>query len=453
MDNKNDLLRRLDNLRLTKTHWTLVIFIMLGAMFDGIEQYNAGYAGPILQKLWGLSGGEVGLITSFTIAGMMVGSLTAGILSDKIGRKVTVIYNLLIYSLATLICAFAPSYTVLLIGRFITGIGLGGEINVGLTYVSEIAPEKKRGSLVAMVNFAIGGVGIFVAAGLAYLILGLLSPLFGGESTSWRWLLGIMVAPALLVFWLRSKLPESPRYLVSKGRDAEAEEVVNMLAEGKLWRIKTSQSNKNVVDQSKDKKNQSFFDVFKGKYLGRTIFMVAFIVLAFGGGSTVTFLLPSLLIAKGFDIRASLLYTMIINFGGMLGALLAVYMGSRVRRKIAISVALIMMVTLAVAIMNSVNTVAIAFAFCFQACNIFKTTTIWLYIPELFPTKIRGSGTGVGVLSSFTAITIFSAIGGSLLGAYGAIGLLSMSGIMLSIAVLTMIIFGKETLGISLEDI
>ncbi len=109
----------------------------------------------------------MGLLTTLTFGGMAVGSLIAGVAGDRYGRKVTYMYNLGLYTVGAIIAAAAPNYEVLLLGRLIVGIGLGGELNTGLTLVSELMPTKVRGAAVATVNVAAGGLGIFASSALA----------------------------------------------------------------------------------------------------------------------------------------------------------------------------------------------------------------------------------------------------------------------------------------------
>jgi putative MFS transporter len=114
------------------------------------------------------------------------------------------------------------------------GLGLGGELNTGLTLVAEIMPTRGRGAAVATVNIAAGGLGIFAASALATVIIGPLQATLGGPEEAWRWLLGLLALPALLVFVYRFFMPESPRYLLSQGKAHEANAVISRLAANRL---------------------------------------------------------------------------------------------------------------------------------------------------------------------------------------------------------------------------
>jgi putative MFS transporter len=207
----------------------ILVLVAFGALFDAIEQYNVGLAAPLIAAQWELSNAEVGLLTTLTFAGMAIGSLIAGVTGDRYGRRITYMYNLALYTVGALLAASAPDLGWLLVARFVVGIGLGGELNTGLTLVAELMPTKYRGAAVATVNIAAGGLGIFASSALAALMLGPMEAVLGGPETAWRWLLGILALPAVLVFVYRWFLPESPRYLLVEGRVKEANEVLTRL--------------------------------------------------------------------------------------------------------------------------------------------------------------------------------------------------------------------------------
>ncbi len=151
----------LDAIPFRRVHVLILVLVALGALFDAIEQYNVGLAAPLIAAHFALSKAQVGLLTTLTFAGMAVGSLIAGVTGDRYGRRVTYMYNLVLYTLGALLAAFAPGYGWLLVARLIVGIGLGGELNTGLTLVAELMPTRYRGAAVATVNVAAGGLGIF----------------------------------------------------------------------------------------------------------------------------------------------------------------------------------------------------------------------------------------------------------------------------------------------------
>ncbi len=152
-----ELADALDRIPFRRAHVLILVLVASGALFDAIEQYNVGLAAPLIAKQWSLSNSQVGLLTTLTFAGMALGSLIAGVTGDRYGRRITYMYNLALYTLGALLAAFAPNFEVLLVARLVVGIGLGGELNTGLTLVAELMPTKFRGAAVATVNVAAGG--------------------------------------------------------------------------------------------------------------------------------------------------------------------------------------------------------------------------------------------------------------------------------------------------------
>ena len=232
-----DLIQREED-KIEKTNsafYVIVLLVVIGTFFDGIEQYNSGYAAPFISSVFHVSSLVVTTqVTIVTFAFFAFGALMAGILGDYLGRRFLYTFNLLIYTLGALIGALAPSFGVLLVGRAVVGIGLGGEIATGLTLLAELVPTRIRGQFTGLLNTG-PGFGIFAVAALSDVFLVYSSSVFGGDSVAWRWFLGIMVIPALLVFVYRRYIPETPRFPVSKGRVDEAFTTLHMLKQGKLY--------------------------------------------------------------------------------------------------------------------------------------------------------------------------------------------------------------------------
>lgn len=302
-----DLYRQLssaiDRVPFKRTHVIIIFMIGVGALFDAIEQYNVGYAAPFLVKHWGLSTTEVALLTTFTFAGLAVGSVIAGVTGDLYGRRVTYMYNLLLFSVGGFISALAPDYTFLLIARLLVGIGLGGEIATALTIMSEMMPTRIRGAALGLINVAGGGFGIFVASALATLILGPMSGFLGGDGVAWRYLLGVLVVPALFVYYFRRYIPESPRFLVRVGKLDEVNRVLSQLASGKLRPVKNLTVTpyvRGVEGRVFAREKTRIAEMFHGVLLRRTATLWVMEVMTFGAQVAVTSLMPIILVAKGF---------------------------------------------------------------------------------------------------------------------------------------------------------
>jgi MFS family permease len=446
----------LDRIPFRRAHVLILILVACGALFDAIEQYNVGLAGPLIAKQWNLSNGQVGLLTTLTFAGMALGSLIAGVTGDRYGRRITYMYNLALYTLGALLAAFAPNFGVLLAARLIVGIGLGGELNTGLTLVSELMPTKFRGAAVATVNVAAGGLGIFASSALAALVLGPLEAVLGGPTVAWRWLLGLLALPALLVFVYRWFLPESPRYLLVEGQVKEANAVLTRLAANRLRAPKNMQVTPyvTVTEGSRlPRQRVRLSEIFRGELARRTIVIWVVSAMTFGAQVTITVFMPTVLVSRGFDVASSLAYTTIINIGGLIGAILASVFGYRFRRRVVLTYGAGVAILVAIAFGTSSALPAILIlGGLLQLMFILLNTTTWVWAPELYPTRVRAFGTGASVTVALVSASLIPFLAGVIFDAAGAVGMFILVAVMYAVMAIA-VRFGPETQGLSLEDV
>src|ERR1700745_2868551 len=204
---------RLDRLPISSFHYRVFLLVGAGMFFDGYDLYVAGgvLASTIQTKFSTLP--QNLQFISLTFVGMTIGALVTAFVGDKYGRRFTYQVNLLVFGLASIAAAFAQDMTQLIICRFVQGLGLGAEIVVGYSTMTEFVPPKTRGRWLSMMAFIVVA-GFPATALLGYLII----PAFG-----WRPMFVIAGIGSLIVWYLRKNLPESPRWLESQGRTAEAE--------------------------------------------------------------------------------------------------------------------------------------------------------------------------------------------------------------------------------------
>ena len=210
------ILDRLEALPVGRFHYKLLGVTGLGWLFDSMDTGLIAFILPVLAKEWQLAPGQMGLIGSIGLIGMALGAVISGTVADHIGRKKVFTITVLLYSIATGLCALAWDYTSLLIFRFLVGFGLGGELPVAATLVSEYAPARVRGRFIVLLE-SFWALGWIVAACIAYVLI----PVYG-----WRIAFVIGAVPALYTFLIRMHMPESVRYLLSKGRVEEARQIV-----------------------------------------------------------------------------------------------------------------------------------------------------------------------------------------------------------------------------------
>src|SRR5437870_2521872 len=210
---------RLDRLPISSFHHRIFWLIGAGMFFDGYDLYiGTTVLGATLQSKFSTLAQNAQFI-SLTFLGMTIGALITGFLGDRYGRRFTYQFNLMIFGLASLAAAFAPDMQTLNILRFIMGLGLGAEIVVGYSTLTEFVPPKSRGRWLAFMAFLVVS-GLPVTTLLGSLVI----PNFG-----WRPMFAIAGVGSLIVWYLRKALPESPRWLESQGRSAVAEALMQTI--------------------------------------------------------------------------------------------------------------------------------------------------------------------------------------------------------------------------------
>ncbi len=212
------LTERLDGLPVTRRHTRLLLGSGVGWTFDAMDVGLISFVIAQLGVVWGTTDGRLGWVASAGFAGMAVGAALGGLLADRIGRRQVFALTLLVYGVATGASALAGGVAVLMALRFVVGLGLGAELPVASTLVSEFAPPRIRGRAVVVLE-SFWAVGWILAALVGYLVV-------PSGDDGWRWALALGALPALYAVVVRRGLPESVRFLQSRGRHAEAERVV-----------------------------------------------------------------------------------------------------------------------------------------------------------------------------------------------------------------------------------
>ena len=215
---------QLDDLPFTKKHLRILTGSGVGWALDAMDVGLVSFIIAALTVQWHITGGQAGLITSMGFVGMAIGASLGGILADRFGRRQIFAFTLLLFGIATGASALAGGVAVLIVLRFFVGLGLGSELPVASTYVSEFSPSRIRGRIVVILE-AFWAVGWIAAAVIGTFVV-------GASENGWRWAFLIGTIPAAYAFVVRWSLPESPRWLESKGRFAEARAIVDAFIGG-----------------------------------------------------------------------------------------------------------------------------------------------------------------------------------------------------------------------------
>ncbi|GAA1325428.1 MFS transporter [Pseudonocardia xinjiangensis] len=448
----HELASALDRIPFRRAHVLILVLVAVGTLVNAIEEYDVGLAAPLIASQWSLSNAQVGLLTTVTFAGMAIGSLIAGVTGDRYGRRITMMYTLALYTVGALAAAFSPNFVWLLVARFVVGIGLGGELSTGITLVAELMPTKFRGAAVATVNVAGGGLGIFASSALGALMLGPLQETLGGPTVAWRWLLGVLAVPALLVLAYRWFLPESPRFLLVDGQVDEANKVLTRLAANRLRPLPGMPTTRYIdaVEGARlPRQRVRLKEVFQGRLARNTVVIWVVAAMTFGAQVTVTVFMPTVLVSRGLDVSTSLVYTMIINVGGLVGAVLASIFGYWFKRRVVLGYG--SAVAVVVAIVFATSPMVLVFGGLLQLMFILLNTTTFIWATELYPTRIRAFGTGAMVTVLLLSASLVPLLAGVIVDAAGTVGLFVLVGAMYVIMAVA-VGFGPETQGRSLEE-
>ena len=259
----------LEEIGVTAAHRWIILLILVGCLFDSFEQNTIGIVGPILRENWGLTAADIGMLNTVTYSFGALGRLLSGYLADRFGRRTMLTIDLLLFTVGATFCALAPSFGALAAARAVVGFGLGGEIAVAVTLLAEFCSSRFRGTAVGLINVGAGGIGNFLAPAFALLIFAM----FPGPDR-WRFLFAALVLPAIMAALYRRYIPETPRFLVSLGRYAEANRVLSRLAAGRLrGEVATTRTYiaANPAGERHAVPKVRMTELFVGKYARRTI--------------------------------------------------------------------------------------------------------------------------------------------------------------------------------------
>jgi putative MFS transporter len=452
---RRELIARLERLPLSRPHFGLLFQGGLGYTFDAMDGAIVAFILPVAAKVFGLSGGDQGVLASSGLIGYLAGALAAGLLGDRIGRRRVMMYALALYAVCSLVAAFAPNWPVLLCFRILAGVGTGAEAAIIAPFLSEFVPGRLRGRYIGSVAgfFAFGFV---LAALLGYFLV----PPF---ANGWRIVQVITAVPILLLLWWRRALPESPRYLLSRGRLGEAEAVVARLeqrverATGRPLPPVTADDSVDAGLTGEGRAGHGLAGLvmlWRGRLARQTAttwslwFSITFAYYGF-----FTFI-PSLLVHEGLTITKSFGYSIAIYLAQVPGYYSAAFVSERLDRKWTIGGYLVGGALSALGLATaSGNSQLLAFGILLSFFMNGTYSCLYSYTPEVYPTAIRT--TGMGAASAFGRVggILSPIIIGSAYGALGFFGVFVLTCAVLAIGVVTVLTLGISTKGRTLEDI
>ena len=376
------VLERLEALPLGRFHYKLLLVTGLGWLFDSMDTGLIAFILPVLAKEWGLAPGQMGLIGSIGLIGMALGAVVSGTIADRIGRKKVFTITVLLYSIASAFCALSWNYQSLLVFRFLVGFGLGGELPVAATLVSEYAPSRVRGRFIVLLE-SFWGLCWIAAACIAYFFI----PLYG-----WRMAFLIGALPALYVCLIRMHMPESVRYLLAHGRVGEARKIVVSLERQLHVPVAPFVSEKETVPVVA---KASFRELWRKPFASRTImlWLVWFgINFSYYG---IFMWLPSLVFQQGFTVVKTFEYVLIMTLAQLPGYYCAAWLVDKIGRKYTLS-AFLLFSGVASYFFGHASTAAalMMWGSVMSFFNLGAWGVLYTYTPEQYPTAIRALGSG-----------------------------------------------------------
>lgn len=436
-----DLISRVQRLPVGRFHYTLLWVIGLGWMFDAMD---TGLISFILAKMaedWSMSPAEKGWVVSIGFVGMAIGAVCSGALADKIGRRSVFAVTLVIYSIATALCAIAPNLSWLLLFRFVVGIGLGGQLPVAVTLVSEYIPAQVRGRFIVLLE-SFWGLGWLVAALVSYFVI---------PTLNWHVAFLIGGIPALYVFVILKKVPESIPYLINRGKIQQAHQIVQRLE---------AQCGVEVIEKIEvvavsSQQQVSFRQLWSGGFARRSLmlWLIWFgIVYSYYGIFT---WLPSLLVKQGYSIVQSFEYVLGMILAQLPGYVVAAWLVEKLGRKATLAgfIACCAVAAYCFGQANSVST--IMFWGCLMSFfNLGAWGVLYTYTPEQYPANIRAFGSGwAGAIGRVGGIVAPLVVTQMMVTENGFSHVFIMFTSVLLAVALVIVVLGEETKGKTLESI
>lgn len=429
----------LEGLKLTRFHYVL---LTISSLVYGLTAMNVMLIGALLPSIvfeWRLSPTEAGILLSFGYLGMFFGAVLSGLISDRIGRKYTMIFMILIGSLFTGLCGVAWDYTSMAIFRTIAGFGLGGTLPIPAVYMSEYPPARYRGRFVGIVETA-WVYGVILSIILARMIM----PQIG-----WRSVFATAYAPLILIPILVYYAPESLRFLEKKNKIDEIKRILNK------YKLVSDAEKTSIEVEKEDRVSPK--TLFSERYLKRTIvlwILWAVLVYTYHG---IFIWLPSIYATLfKYEIVRSLEWVLIITLVQVPGYYSAAFLLDKIGRKgVLVSYLIVAGVGCTLLAFTTQLEFILAYSGVVSFFNLGAWAGLYTYTPELYPTKLRGTGTGVaasigrvaGILAPSVTGYLFEVSGGSLLPAFTVFASAHV------VAAISTLVLGEETKGRILEEI
>ncbi|MHA6160193.1 MFS transporter [Pseudomonas sichuanensis] len=397
----------IDNARFSPFHWMVMAWCGLLLIFDGYDLFIYGVVLPTIMKEWGLTPLQAGALGSYALFGMMFGALLFGSLADRIGRKKGIAICFALFSGATILNGFASSPSEFGLYRFFAGLGCGGLMPNAVALMNEYAPKRLRSTLVAIMfsGYSLGGM---LSAGVGIFLL----PRFGWESMFFAAAVPLLLLPVILYY-----LPESIGFLVRQGRMAEARKLLKRLDPNCDVKPEDTLSVGAGLPRDKASTLTSVLKLFQNGLAIRTLALwLAFfccLLMVYALSSW----LPKLMANAGYSLGSSLSFLLVLNFGGMAGAILGGWLGDRYNL-VKVKVAFFIAAALSISLLGVNSPMPVLYLLIFIAGATTIGTQILLYAgaAQLYGLSVRSTGLGWASGIGRNGAIVGPLLGGALMG-------------------------------------
>lgn len=425
----------------------------LGGLLFGFDTAVISGTTAGLTHAFGLSVRQLGITVSIALWGTVVGALVAGVLGQRYGSREMLRLTAVLYLISSIGCAIAPSLLLLLAARFLGGLGIGGSSVLGPVYIAELAPAHLRGRLVGTFQ-----INIVIGILLAYLSNYLISSLRLGAH-EWRWEFGVASVPAFIFFCLLFTIPRSARWLTTQSRFDDAREVLELMgspnSQAELQDILES------LHLAQAQKQASLFERVGGRLrYGHPIFL-AISIGAFNqlsGINAILYYLNDIFAAAGFSRMSGNLQAVTIGTMNLLATFLGMALIDRVGRKLllligAVGTAVCLAMVAAIFLTNRHQAMLVwALIFYIGFFAVSQGSVIWVYISEVFPTRVRGKGQSLGSGTHWVMNAILSGFFPVIAARSGAYPFLFFA-VMMVLQFFVVLFYFPETKQVSLEEL
>jgi len=391
------LLFRIENVPFTWWHTRARIVMGSATFFDAFDALALAFVLPVLVGLWHLSPGQVGVLIAAGYLGQVVGALLFGWLAERYGRVPSVSVAVGVMSVMSIVCALSGNFLALFATRFIQGIGVGGEVPIAAAYINELSQAKGRGRFFILYEL-IFPLGLLAAAQVGSFIV----PRFG-----WEYMFLVGGLPGLLILYFLSRLPESPRWLISKGRFERAEKIIERIEASTPKRSLDPATHRDEVDRRVEdlaaglrKQNKaSWKELFSPVYRPRTLVVWVLWASSYFVANGINNWLPTLYrTVYNMPLQEALRMASLTNVLSVCAVLACALLVDRVgRRRWAVASFVLCGSLLGVLAALGAHSALSVMILASSAYAVMGTTTVllYLYTPEIYPTRMRAIGTGL----------------------------------------------------------